>query len=607
MKYDFSGYATKNDLKCADGRVIRRDAFKDNDGSVVPLVWQHIHDEPTNVLGHALLENRQDGVYAYCSFNDSETAEHAKTLVKHGDINSLSIYANRLVQKGSDVMHGVIREVSLVLAGANPGAHIENLCFQHSDGSSETVAEEAKIFTGLPLNTKSGEDIEHSEKIEESEEEVYLSHEDGEPTVEDIIDSMTEEQRGVTEYLVGLALEGELDDDDYDSDEEGTEETMKHSVFDTNDMGDEAMVSAEDLIHAVDVAKHSQSGSLRDAFMDVVGDDVIAHSVSDVDILFPEARLVTPTPEMIARPTDWVQKLWGGLKKSPFARIKSTAANITEDEARARGYIKGKQKKEEVIKLLKRVTTPQTVYKLQKMDRDDVIDITDFDVIAWLKAEMRLMLNEEIARAVLVGDGRDVSSDDKISEDHIRPVYQDADVYTIHYEVTYASDADTTDKSNAMVDAALRSRENYKGSGNPNFYATVHVINDMLLARDKIGRRLYGTTAELASALRVNEIIEVPVMDGVTRTAGEGSTATKFDLLGLIFNPGDYTLGADKGGEVSMFDDFDLNFNKYEYLIETRVSGCLTKPYSAIALEMKKTTTSGGTTSGGTTPTQIAG
>ena len=490
-------------------------------------------------------------------------------------------------------MHGIIREVSLVLAGANPGAHIDNLSFEHSDGSSEKILDEATIYTGLPINTKASE-IEHSDTEEtiehqDKEEEVAVSEEKDEKTVQDVIDSMTDEQRDVMYYIIGEALEGEDD-----TDEEGNDESMKQSVFDNTN--DETMVSSEELVQSIDMAKHSQSGSLRDALIATVGDDVVLeHSITNVDYLFPEARLVTPTPEMIARPNAWVAKVMGAVKKSPFARIKSTAANITEDEARAKGYIKGKQKKEEVIKLLRRSTTPQTVYKLQKMDRDDIIDITDFDVVAWLKAEMRMMLEEEIARALLVSDGRDSTSDDKINEEHIRPIYQDNDVYTIHKTVTYKADTDTTDKSNTLIETALRARKDYKGSGNPVMYAPVDTINDLLLATDKLGRRLYNTMTELAAALRVSDIVEVPVMEGVERTTGEGGSAKTYELLALFVNLSDYTIGADKGGEVNMFDDFDLNFNKYEYLIETRCSGALTKPYSAIALEMEKTTTSGGT------------
>lgn len=582
MKYDFSGYATKNDLKCSDGRVIRRDAFKENHGTVVPLVYQHNHNEIDAVLGHALLENREDGVYAYGSFNDSEAAQQAKILVKHGDINSLSIFANKLVQNGPNVMHGIIREVSLVLAGANPGAHIENLCFEHSDGFSEKVVDEATIYSGEMLNVIGG-DIEHSNTEPTPEEDNQLSHEDDgeekeegeemdEETIGDIIDTMTDKQKDILYYLVGEV-----------SGEDGEEgESVKHSVFDMEEEETYTLSHAE-MAATIDRAKHSASGSLKAAMEETF----LEHGINQVDILFPEAKLVTPTPEMIARPNSWVTQLWGALKKAPFARIKSTAANITEDEARARGYIKGKQKKEEVIKLLKRSTTPQTVYKLQKMDRDDVIDITDFDVIAWLKAEMRMMLDEELARAVLIGDGRDDSSDDKIKEEHIRPIWTDNDVYVIHETVSWKDDADETFISNLLVDKALRARKNYKGSGNPLMYASNDVINNMLLAKDKIGRRLYATIDELANALRVSGIIEVPVMDGVSRTVDN----VKHELLFIIVNPGDYTVGADKGGAVNMFDDFDLNFNKYEYLIETRCSGALTKPYSAIVMEKVPITT----------------
>lgn len=582
--YDFSGYVTKNDLKCADGRTIRRDAFKDNDGSVVPLVWQHQHNDPVNVLGHALLENREDGVYGYCSFNEGEMAKTTKELIRHGDISSMSIYANHLKQQGSDVIHGVIREVSLVLAGANPGAFIEDLCFGHSENGEESV-EEANIFSDQPIKAVAhfdeeeevsdmDDEITHADEKNETSDEKNESSE--EETIQDIFDSMNEKQQNVVYYMVGKALEEndseETDDEIKQSDTYEGDDTMMHNVF-------EGEASETDTLSHADIesifADAKRNGSLSEA--------VLSHGIESIDILFPEARTVTPTPDMIARPNAWVSEVWSALKKSPFSRIKSIAANVTEDEARARGYIKGKQKKEEVIKLLKRVTTPQTVYKLQKMDRDDVIDITDFDVVMWLKAEMRMMLDEELARAVLVGDGRDASSEDKINEENIRPIYQDADVYTIHKEVVYPADADETDISNTLIDAALRARKDYKGSGNPAFYGSTDVINDMLLAKDKIGRRLYATVTELADALRVSKIVEVPVLEGVTRASGSST----MELLGLIVNLGDYTVGADKGGEVNMFDDFDLNFNKYEYLIETRCSGALTKPYSAIALEKK--------------------
>ncbi len=589
MNYDFSGYATKNDLKCSDGRTIRKDAFKDNDGSVVPLVWQHLHDDPSNVLGHAQLENRDDGVYAYCSFNESEQAKNAKILVKHGDISSMSIFANRLTQRGNDVLHGVIREVSLVLAGANPGARIENLSFQHSDGTWESVEEEATIYSDSPLSVIAHEDVQNgsksSDETDDEKEKEEKVADDNEKTVQDIIDSMTEEQKNVLYFLVGQAVEDSKSDantkesiEEDETDEELSQSEgydMKYNVFDSDN--NETTLAHDELNSYIEEARN---GSKK------LGDVFLAHGVTDIDMLFPEAQMVSPTPDMISRRMDWVSGVWNSVKKSPFSRIKSIAADVTADDARARGYVKGEKKVEEVISLLRRTTTPQTVYKLQKLDRDDVIDITDFDVVVWIKAEMRTMLDEEIARAILVGDGRDVTSNDKIKEDNVRPIYQDSDVYTIHHLVEYDADATTDDKSAALVEAALRARKDYMGSGNPTMYACNEVINDMLLAKDKIGRRLYSTMTELADALRVKEIIEVPVMENITRTFTSNGAEVTRNLEALIVNLADYTLGADKGGEVNLFDDFDLDYNKLEYLIETRVSGALTKPYSAIALEI---------------------
>lgn len=568
MKFDFCGYATKNNLKCADGRTIRQDAFKENDGTKVPLVWQHLHDDPSNILGHAILENREDGVYAYCSFNETEQAAHAKTLVKHGDIESMSIFANRLKQKGADVVHGVIREVSLVIAGANPGARIENVSLEHSDGQFETIDEEACIYSGETLDFE--DSVSHADDEKKEEDEKKSEEEE---TIQDVVDSMTEKQKNVMYYLIDMASD---ETDDKEKKEEKKEEMaqsdldkgekfMKHNLFEGKETETDETLK-HDIMSAIEDGK--QNGSLKAAF--------ISHGIENIDVLMPEAHLIGENPALISRPMDWVQKVWNGVKKSPFARTKSVAANVTADEARAKGYVKGKQKVEEVVKMLKRSTDPQTVYKLQKMDRDDVIDITDIDIVAWLKTEMRMMLDEEVVRAILVGDGRDASDDDKISEEHIRPIYQDSDVYTIHWTVDLSAE-DPTDRSNDLVDSAIRARKNYMGSGNPTMFASVDVINDMLLARDKMGRRLYNTMQELASALRVNEIVEVPVLEGVKRGNKE--------LLALIVNLSDYTLGADKGGEINFFDDFDINFNKYEYLIETRCSGALNKPYSAIALE----------------------
>ena len=617
MDYDFSGYATKNDLQCADGRVIRHDAFKENDGKVVPLVWQHVHDDPTNVLGHALLENRDDGVYAYGKFNSTPSGVHAKEMVENGDICSMSIYANRLKQNGNDVIHGMIREVSLVLAGANPGALIDNISFAHADGEYTEVDDEAVIFSG----------IEGFDNFEHSEEEDDMPN--GEKTVKDVIDSMTDEQKKVLYFLLAHAADDDIeiehsdDDDSIDDDEMPTIEIddddvadiyenftddqkaavdyiigqaidaqnndiehsdsegdtfMKHNIFDGSVDEAEDTLSHDEL-NAI-LADATRSSSLKDTFLE--------HGVESLDILFPEAKMVRPTPDMIMRDQGWVSEFWAAIHKSPFSRVKSAYADITKDEARAKGYIKGTKKLEEQFALLSREISPQTIYKKQKLDRDDVIDITDIDVVAWLKQEMRMMLNEELCRAVLVSDGRDPNAPDKIKIDRIVPIYQDADTYTIHYNVEYAAGADDDTKSMTLVDSAIRARKDYQGSGNPVLYATNEVITQMLLARDKIGRRMYKDEAELASALRVRKVVEVPVMEGVTRTVSEGDDAGTYDLLAIIVNPADYTIGADKGGAVSLFDDFDIDYNQMKYLIETRCSGALTKPHSAIALEQKQ-------------------
>ena len=621
-KYDFSGYATKNDIVCGDGRIIRHDAFKDSDGTTVPIVWQHIHDDPTNVLGHALLENRPDGVYAYCKLNDTERGKAAKELVRHGDINSMSIYANKLQQNGQNVIHGVIREISLVLAGANPGALIDNLSFAHSDGTYTEVDDEAVIYGGLtetfatmeaqPMYISHADDAPSKPSPSDDEEtlgDVWETLNDDQKrligflvqqakkqangekldtdsgsvkhsatannsrTLRDIWNTMTDKQKKLAQFLVGVALNPTQNSENDEVKHYAMEDNMKHNVFDgTMETGEKELSHSELNDILADAKKY---GSAKEAF--------IEHGITDLDVLFPEAQLVTPTPDMVTRPMGWVSKVWNATKKSPFSRIKSTSADLTADDARAKGYIKGKRKVEEQFGLLKRVTTPQTVYKKQKLDRDDIIDITDIDVVAWLKSEMRMMLNEELARAILVSDGRSSVSDDKIKEDNIRPIYQDDDMYTIHYAVTYAAGATDDDKSAALIDAAIKSRKDYRGSGNPSFYASTDVITQMLLARDKIGRRLYNTEAELASALRVREIVEVPVMEGVVRS---DEKKNNWELLGLIVDLNDYTVGADRGGAVTLFDDFDIDYNQQKYLIETRVSGALTHPYSAIALEI---------------------
>lgn len=583
---DFSGWATRNDLKCSDGRVIRRDAFKHDDGIKVPLVWNHQHNDPRNVLGHAWLENRPEGVYTYGFFNDSESGEIGKILVKHGDICALSIYANQLQQRGCDVLHGEIREVSLVHAGANPGAFIDSM-LKHGEDSDD----EAIIYTGMPLylshsdadkqedKADDGEKKETSEKKDEPEKK---TDSDEEKTVADVINSMTEEQKNVMYAMIGQAMDdqGESDpesEDNNDDDFKGGTNTMKHNVFDKDDRqkenvlvhSDGSEVSSEEISTIFgDIKRY---GSLKDS--------VLAHGIDNVDYLFPDAQTLANTPEFIQRDTGWVKKVMSGVHHTPFSRIKSIFADITEDDARAKGYFKGKLKKEEVFGLLKRTTTPTTVYKKQKMDRDDVVDITDFDVVAWLKSEMRMMLDEELARAYLIGDGRLASSDDKINEQNIRPILKDEELYTIQATVSVQSSATEDDKAREFIRTAIKARKNYKGSGQPTLYTTEDILTDCLLLTDTTGRDLYTDVAQLAKKLRVKEIVTVPVMEGVNGKNGGA-------LMGIIVNLADYNVGADRGGAVNMFDDFDIDYNQQKYLIETRCSGALIKPYSAIALEL---------------------
>ena len=583
---DFSGWATRNDLKCSDGRVIRRDAFKHDDGIKVPLVWNHQHNDPRNVLGHAWLENRPEGVYTYGFFNDSESGEIGKILVKHGDICALSIYANQLQQRGCDVLHGEIREVSLVHAGANPGAFIDSM-LKHGEDSDD----EAIIYTGMPLylshsdadkqkdKADDGEKKETSEKKDDPEKK---TDSDEEKTVADVINSMTEEQKNVMYAMIGQAMEdkGESDlesEDNNDDDSKGGTNTMKHNVFDKDDRqkenvlvhSDGSEVSSEEISTIFgDIKRY---GSLKDS--------VLAHGIDNVDYLFPDAQTLANTPEFIQRDTGWVKKVMSGVHHTPFSRIKSIFADITEDDARAKGYFKGKLKKEEVFGLLKRTTTPTTVYKKQKMDRDDVVDITDFDVVAWLKSEMRMMLDEELARAYLIGDGRLASSDDKINEQNIRPILKDEELYTIQATVSVQTSATADDKAREFIRTAIKARKNYKGSGQPTLYTTEDILTDCLLLTDTTGRDLYTDVAQLAKKLRVKEIVTVPVMEGVNGKNGGA-------LMGIIVNLADYNVGADRGGAVNMFDDFDIDYNQQKYLIETRCSGALIKPYSAIALEL---------------------
>ena len=562
---DFSGWATKSDLLCSDGKIIDKGAFACDDGAVVPLAWNHNHDDPFNVLGHALLENRDEGVYAYCSFNDTEAGRTAKDLVMHGDIKALSIYANKLKKNGNHIEHGRIREVSLVYAPANPGAYIKSVVC-HSDDDED---EGAEIYTGETLFLTE-DDIEHAEsntKIEKENPDMETNKNNNNKTVEDVINSMTEEQQNVMYAIIGQALE----DAGIDTNEEGDDEDMKHNIFsDSDDIYSGDVISHADIDDAIKGAK--REGSMRDSF--------IAHGIDDIEYLFPEAKTTTNAPEFIKRDTGWVANVMNSVHHTPFSKIKSIFADITADDARAKGYIKGNLKKEEVFTLLKRTTQPTTVYKKQKMDRDDVTDITDFDVIAWIKGEMRMMLDEEIARAILIGDGRLTSSDDKIDETCIRPIAKDEDLYTIKALVEVEASATATDKARAFIRGAIKARKDYKGSGSPVLYTTEDVLTDCLLIEDSLGHLIYDSVAKLANVLRVKEIITVPVMENVKGKNGG-------DLLGVIVNLQDYNIGADKGGAINMFDDFDIDYNQQKYLIETRCSGALTKPYSAISLELK--------------------
>ena len=576
-KFDFSGWATKANIKCSDGRVILNDAFKDNDGKIVPLVWNHQHNDPNEVLGHALLENRGDGVYAYCKFNDTESGQTAKLLVQHGDVSALSIYANKLKQQGSNVLHGEIREVSLVLAGANPGAFIDSV-IRHGEESDE----EAIIYTGEEISLYHSE--ENTNKIEESNKEEKMAAENKEKTVGEVFDTLTEEQKTAVYAIIGQVLEDVADDEEGDDD-------MKQNVFDKDDVVQQNYLSHADMDIILQDAK--RYGSLKESFL-AHTEDMMMHATNTEtatgeqtygiigadDWLFPEARLLSTEPEFIKRPTDWVAKVMNGTHHTPFSRIKSMFADITEDEARAKGYMKGKLKKEEVFSLLKRTTTPTTIYKKQKMDRDDVIDITDFDVVAWLKKEMRFMLDEEIARAILVGDGRLTSSDDKISETSIRPIWKDEELYTIKVPVTVNTNATADQKAKAFIRAVVKSRKDYRGSGNPTMFTTEDVLTDLLLMEDNTGRVIYDTLDKLKNVLRVSDIVTVPVMEGLKNTSGD-------ELMAIIVNLNDYNVGADKGGAINMFDDFDIDYNQQKYLIETRCSGALIKPYSAMAIELK--------------------
>ena len=625
--FDFGGWATRANLLCSDGRIIRENAFEECDGKKVPLVWNHQHNDPDAVLGYALLENRGDGVYAYGKFNDTDAGQNAKLLVRHGDIDQLSIYANKLKQQGRDVIHGVIREVSLVLAGANSGAVIDSVVM-HSDDSFE----EGYIFSGEPLdvedtlqhadkdNSKKGEpemakeevkaeetnseetvaDVFNTlsekqkkavyaiigmaleEKDAEEPDEKEMKHadkEDSEETVEDVFNTLTEKQKKVVYALIGQALEDSVDDmdeeddmeDDMEDEIEGGKPTMKHNVFDTDVAENNDVLTHSEMVEIFDDAK--RNGSLADT--------VLQHGIEHIDYLFPDAKSMDATPGFVKRDDTWVTDVMGSVHKSPFSRIKSVFADITEADARAKGYIKGNKKADEVFSLLKRTTTPTTIYKKQKLDRDDVVDITDFDVVAWLKSEMRMMLDEEIARAILVGDGRNSSSNDKINEQNVRPIWTDDDVYTIKAAVNVSDSTTDDEKAKAFIKACIKSRKEYKGSGNPVMYISEDMLTNCLLLEDGMGRVIYDSVEKLATALRVRKIVAVPVMENLTRVVG----ANTHTLAGIYVNLADYNVGADKGGAVNMFDDFDIDYNQQKYLIETRCSGALIKPYAAVAIE----------------------
>lgn len=564
-KFDFSGWATKANLRCSDGRIINKDAFKHCDGLKVPLVWNHGHNDPLNVIGHAMLENRDEGVYTYGKFNDSEQGQHVKGLVQHGDVVALSIFANHLKQKGPNVIHGDIREVSVVLAGANPGAFIDNV-MAHSDDEDESAIiyayeEDDEIC------------LEHAEETENSTEEGEAKvSENKERTVKDVYDEFNEEQLKVVHALVGAAVEKALEEaaNKENENNNGGNEEMKHNVFEGENKENTLQHNDVNMSEIMNDVK--RYGTLKDTFL--------AHGIDNIEYLFPEATNLNKTPEFIKRDTGWVAKVLNGVHKSPFSRIKSQFADITEEDARAKGYIKGKLKKEEVFGLLKRSTTPTTIYKKQKLDRDDIIDITDFDVLAMLKGEMRLMLDEEIARAVLISDGRSTASDDKINEAHIRPIYNDEELFTVQQAVEVKASQTPEERAKAFIKNVIKSRKLYKGSGEPTLFTTEDLVSDCLLIEDANGRFIYETMEKLKNVLRVKEIVTVPVMEGVKGKNGG-------NLMAILVNLKDYNMGADKGGAINMFEDFDIDYNQQKYLIETRCSGALIRPYSAIAYEEK--------------------
>ena len=593
-QYDFSGWATRNNIECSDGRTILKDAFKQNDGQKVPLVWNHQHDDPAEVLGHAILENRKEGVYAYCKFNDTESGQTAKALVHNGDVNQLSIYANKLKTQMNNVIHGCIREVSLVLAGANPGAYIDSV-IMHGDGAD--AEEEAIIYTDEEISIndddkddkseEKNDEIKHSEK--DSKKEDIMDNNESEKTIEEVFNTLNDEQKEAVYAIVGQAVEDAQEDEDYDEedydeedydeedyDDEG-EENMKHNVFDNDYDEDEVLAHSDILASAIQDAK--KYGSLKESVIE----HAAINNITDIGKLFPDATALNKEPIMIEKDQTWVGKIMNAVKHTPFSRVKVTMGKMTEPQARAKGYIKGNKKTNIQMAALNRVVTPTTVYIKNEIDRDDVVDITDFDVVAWQKREMRKELDKELALAALLGDGRDVSDNDKINEANIIPVIKDVDTFTIQYTITQGVDYNQTGNSvsandsfsKGIVRAALRSRKEYKGSGTPTFFTTEDYLTDMLLIEDQNGRRIYESIAQLALALRVKEIVTIPEMEQEAYN----------NIVGVIVNMADYTMGADKGGSINMFDDFDIDYNQMKYLMETRCSGALTVPYSAIVLK----------------------
>ena len=607
--YDFGGWATKNNIKCSDGRTILKDAFKQNDGQKVPLVWNHQHNDPSEVLGHALLENREEGVYAYCKFNNTESGQTAKSLVTNGDVDKLSIYANKLKTHMNNVMHGCIREVSLVLAGANPGAFIDTVISHGEDAEAE---EEGIIYTDEHIETIEHSDDESDKKGETDMEDENKKvdeekkDENNEKTIQEVFETLNEEQKNAVYAIVGQALEhsndseDESEDDSKDESEDDSEnkdndsednsennndegeEDMKHNVFDNDKNNDEVLQHSEILASAIQDAK--KYGSLKESVIE----HAAINNITDIGKLFPDATALNKEPIMIEKDQTWVGKIINTIKHTPFSRVKVTMGKMTEPQARAKGYIKGNKKTNIQMAALNRIVTPTTVYIKNEIDRDDVIDITDFDVVAWQKREMRKELDKELALAALLGDGRDISDNDKINEQNIIPIIKDVDTFTIKYTITEGVDYKQANNSasnndsftKGIIRAAIRSRKEYKGSGSPTFFTTEDYLTDMLLIEDQNGRRIYESLAQLALALRVKEIVTIPEME---------QEAYK-DIVSVIVNMADYTMGADKGGSVNMFDDFDIDYNQMKYLMETRCSGALTVPYSAIVL--KKTVAS---------------